>query len=294
MSSRNKWIRLGRDYLLLTFGALVVAAGVDMFMTPNHVVVAGTTGLGMIAFYLFKWPVGLTNLVLNIPLLAAGVRWGGGRRFLIRTSYAVLVMSFSIDLMVPVLPQIKGDPLIFTLFGGILDGFGVGLVLRAQGTTGGTDIVAQVLYRLRRIPFGQVFLVSNVLILIVAIPVVGLVPILYAVIVTVISSRVVDAVQEGLGYARTITIVSDRAEQLREAVFSEMNRGVTVLKGSGGYTRLPRSVLYVVVSRTQLTRVKRLIARIDPKAFVVVTQAHEVWGEGFRTVEPHPKQAASG
>jgi uncharacterized membrane-anchored protein YitT (DUF2179 family) len=209
---------------------------------------------------------------------------GGGFKALVKTLYATTVMSFGIDLLQPVLPAIQGDPLIFTLFGGLVDRLGVGLVLRAGGTTGGTDIVAQLFYRYRRVSFGTVFLLSNTAILLAAIPVVGLVPVLYALIVNYISSRVLDTVQEGLGYARSVMIVTDRTEEVRKAILDQINRGLTVLQGHGGFSQEPKPVLYVVVSRSQISSLKRLIADIDPAAFVVVSQAHEVLGEGFRPV----------
>jgi len=285
LSRSRRALRFLEDYALLTAGSLIVAAGVNLFLLPNQVVSAGITGIAMLLSFKFGWPTGVLNLVFNIPLLAAGVRWGGGWRVLFRTVYVVVVMSVGIDLLAPLLPAVKGDPLIYTLFGGLVDGFGIGLVLRAKGTTGGTDILAQLLYKYRRIPFGQVFLWSNTVILLAAIPVVGLVPVLYALIVNYISSRVLDTVVEGLGYARSVLIVSDQLEDLREAVLEEVGRGVTVLHGRGGYTGEPRDVLYVVVSRSQVASLKRRIADIDPKAFVVVSEAHEVLGEGFRPVQ---------
>ncbi len=277
-----------RDYAFLTAGALVIAAGVDLFLTPNKVVSAGVTGIAMLAHFLWKWPVGLVTLALNVPLLAAGFRWGGGVRLFFRTVYATAVMSLAIDLLTPFLPAITGDPLIYTLFGGLVDGFGVGLVLRGRGTTGGTDIVAQLLHRYRRVPFGQVFLWSNTAILLAAVPVVGLVPVLYALLVNFISSRVIDAVQEGIGFARAILVISDRTEEVRKAILEEVGRGVTLFQGRGGFTGRPREILYVVVSRSQVSLFKRLIADIDPKAFVVVSEVNEVLGEGFRPVTEEP------
>jgi len=277
-------IKVAKDYLVITFGALLCAAAVDMFLAPNEVVAAGVTGIAQLTHYLWKWPIGTVTLVLNVPLLAAGVKWGEGFKVLWRTIYAVTVMSLAIDLLTYSLPAVKGDPLIYTLFGGLMDGMGVGLVLRARGTTGGTDIIAQLLYRYRRVNFGTVFLVSNTAILVLAIPVVGLVQVLYAVLVTYISSRVLDTVQEGLGYARAVFIVTERVEAMREGVLKQVGRGLTVLQAQGGFSGEPKPVIYVVVSRTQISSLKRLIADIDPNAFVVVSQAHEVLGEGFRPV----------
>lgn len=282
--SQQLW-RLVQDYALLTAGALIVAAGVDLFLVPNKVVPAGVTGIAVLLSLSTGWPAGLLNFALNLPLLAAGVKWGGGWKVLFRTVFVVVVMSAGIDLLAPFLPAVQGDPLIYTLFGGLVDGLGIGLVLRAKGTTGGTDIVAQLLYKYRRIPFGFTFLWSNTIILVGAIPVVGLVPVLYALIVNYISSRVLDTVVEGLGLARSVLIISDRLEDLKAAVYDEVGRGVTVLNGRGGFTGEPRDVLYVVVMRNQVAALKRRIADIDPKAFVVVSEAHEVLGEGFRPVQ---------
>jgi uncharacterized membrane-anchored protein YitT (DUF2179 family) len=285
----HKFLRRGPartfgDYLVLTLASLTVAVCVDMFLAPNHVVSAGVTGVAQLFQYMWGWPIGLSTLALNVPLLAAGVKWGGGFKLLWRTIYCVVVMSLGIDLLAGVVPTVEGDPLIYTIFGGLLDGLGVGLVLRVRGTTGGTDILAQLLYKYRRVNFGTVFLVANTLILLGAIPVVGLVPVLYALLVNYISAKVVDTVQEGLGYARAFLIMTLKCEEMRQAVLAEVGRGVTVLEARGGFSGDSRPALYVVVSRAQSSGLKRLIADVDPEAFVVVSEAHEVLGEGFRPV----------
>lgn len=272
------------DYLLIIVGSLIIAANVPLFLAPNQVISTGVTGLGMLAHFLWDLPIGLVTLALNVPLLLAGIKWGGGFHFFFRTIFAVAVMTLSIDLLAPMLPPIQGDPLIYTLFGGLLDGVGIGLVLRGRGTTGGTDIVATLLHRHKGMPFGQVFVVLNGVILLAAAVVVGMVPVLYALIVNFVSGRVVDVVQEGVGYARAVFIVSEKDKAIRNAILNDLGRGVTLLQARGGYTEAPRPALYVVVSRSEVTLLKRLIAKIDPEAFVVVSEAHEVLGEGFHPV----------
>ena len=274
---------LAWDYLLLTGGALLLSANVNLFLAPNRVVSSGVTGLGMLSHYVWGWPIGLVTLALNIPIFVAGMKWGGWR-LLLRSVYATAIMTAGIDLLAPFLPPIQGDPLIFTLFGGLLDGVGIGLVLRGQGTTGGTDIIAQLLNRHKGIGFGTTFIVVNSVILLAAATVVGLVPVLYALIVNFVSGRVVDAVQEGSGYARSFFIVSTRSAEIQQAILDDLERGVTLLEVRGGYTEVPLSALYVVVSRSQVTHLKRLISERDPTAFVVVSEAHEVLGEGFRPI----------
>jgi uncharacterized membrane-anchored protein YitT (DUF2179 family) len=285
---RKTWRRvaaIGRDYLLITLGAVIIAAGTDMFLVPNRVVSTGVTGLGMLAHFLFDTPVGLVTLLLNVPIFLLGLRCAGGWSFGLRTVYAVAVMTAAIDLLAGRLPEVSGDALIYTLFGGVLDGVGIGLVLRGHGTTGGTDIVARLLHRWRNAPYGQVLLVANSLVLLAAVPVVGLVPVLYALVVNFVSSRAVDVVQQGLSYARCVTIVSTQPEPIRLALLEELDRGVTVLKGRGGYTDVPYDVLMCVVARSQIGRLRQIVAQADPAAFVVITEAHEVLGQGFRPVE---------
>ena len=276
--------RLAWDYLLLTGGALLLSANVNLFLTPNRVVSSGVTGLGMLSHYLWGWPIGLVTLGLNIPILIAGIKWGGGWRLLLRSVYATIIMTAGIDLLAPFLPPITGDPLIFTLFGGVLDGVGIGLVLRGEGTTGGTDIIAQLLNRLKGIGFGTTFIAVNSIILLAAAFAVGLVPVLYALIVNFVSGRVVDAVQEGSGYAQSFFVVSTRSADIQQAILDDLERGVTLMEVRGGYTEAPLSALYVVVSRSQVTHLKRLISERDPAAFVVVSEAHEVLGEGFKPI----------
>lgn len=271
------------DYALIFVGSVIVAANVPLFLEPNRVVSTGVTGIGMLAYYLWNWPIGLVTLLLNIPLLLAGIRWGGGLRLFIRTIFAVVVLTVSIDVLRHYLSPIAGDPLLYTLFGGLLDGIGIGLVLRGRGTTGGTDIAAQLLARYRGTSFGQVLIGINGAILLAATAVVGVVPVLYALVVNFVSGRVVDFVQEGVGYARAAMIISDKHLAVRQAILEKLGRGVTQLEARGGYTETARPALYVVVYRTQVTQLKKIIAEIDPNAFVVVSEAHEVLGEGFRS-----------
>ncbi|MCX7830046.1 MAG: YitT family protein [Acidobacteria bacterium] len=272
------------DYLELTAGSLVVALGVAMFLLPNKVISAGVTGIAMILEILFKIPTGTANFVLNIPLLLMGIKWGGGFKVLFRTIYAVFIMSLGIDLFTAIIPPVTGDPFVYCLFGGLLDGIGIGLVLRAQGTTGGTDIIAQLLYRYQRISFASTFLFSNTIILLSAIPIVGIVPFLSALVVNYISSRILDTVQEGLGYSRAVYIITEKQDAMKEAIISELDRGLTIFEATGGFSGKPKPVLYVVVSRSQISRLKRIIADTDEEAFVVVTEAHEVLGEGFKPI----------
>ncbi len=272
------------DYALLTIGAALLALNIDLFLVPNRLVSGGVTGIATILHFAIGTPVGLVVLVLNIPLLMAGVRWTGGARFALRTVYATAMMSILTDAFVPLVATIPPitQPLLYTLYGGLLDGIGMGLVFRAQGTTGGTDIVARIVHHFRGVPLGQTLLWINGSVLILAAAVFGLEAALYALILTFVAARVVDVVQGESSYGRAAIIISDKSPAIRSAVLAQLERGVTILEGRGGYTEAGLEVLYCVVTRPEVSILKRLIHDIDPKAFVVITEASEVLGEGFR------------
>jgi uncharacterized membrane-anchored protein YitT (DUF2179 family) len=266
---------------LVVVGAVCVALAADLFLIPNQVISGGVVGVATILRYTLGTPVGLITLLINVPLLLAGLRWAGGRRFAVRTGLAVLVLSLALDLLPPYLPEATSEPLLYTLYGGLLDGLGMGLVFRAGGTTGGTDVLARLFQRFTSFNLGGILLGINVAILGAATAVFGLEPALYALIVAYVSSRVIDLVQEGFSHARAALIVSDRPAVIRERVMTELRRGVTVLEGQGGDTAARREVLYCVVAQSEVSRLKRLVHHADPDAFVVISQAQEVLGEGF-------------
>ena len=278
--------RTGFDYVLLTIGAALLALNIALLLVPNKIVSGGATGIATILYYVLGTQVGTMVLILNIPLFIAGVKWGGGMRFAVRTIYATVVMSVLADLFSVWLKQVPSitDPLLFVLYGGLLDGLGMGLVFRGQGTTGGTDVVARLLHHWKGIPFGTTLLVVNGIVLIGAAVVFGLEAALYALILTFVAARVVDVVQGENNYGRAAIIISSKATDIRSSVLTVLERGVTVLEGRGGYTEAGLDVLYCVVSRGEVSILKRLVQSIDPRAFVVITEASEVLGEGFRAL----------
>jgi len=281
------WPRLLLDYGTIALGSICVAVAADLFLIPNQVVSGGVTGISIIIHYWLGTPVGLVALLLNLPLFAANLRWLGGLRAGLRTIFSVVVMSAAIDLLAPWLPRATSDPLLYTLYGGLLDGLGIGLVLRAGGTTGGTDILARLAHRFWGMRLGRALMAMNVVILALAALYFGLEPALYALIVAFVSSQVIDLVQEGgLAQSRCAWIISRRSDEIRRAVLTRMERGVTVLQGQGGFTGEPRQVLLCAVAQAELSQLQRLIHEIDAEAFVIVTPASEVLGEGFAGLGP--------
>ncbi len=278
------------DYTQIVAGSLLVAAGTNLFFVPNHVVSGGVTGLAIIANHLFKTPVGMVVLLLNLPLLWLGWRFSGGMRFFVRTAVSVLIMAVAIDLSAPWLVPPTHDRLLVICYGGLMDGLGMGLVFRGRGTTGGTDVLARLAHRYLGVGIGQALLAMNVAIFGGAGFVFGAEAVMVALALAFVSARVLDLVQEGFSAARAALIISEHCDAVREAVLGQLGRGVTVLHGQGGFTGEKRPVLYVVVAPHEVGRLKRLVAQVDRAAFVAITPAQEVLGEGF---SPHAGEEQS-
>lgn len=280
--------RIIRDYIVITIGAICVAISVDLFFVPNEVITGGVTGVAIILNDLIGTPIGLVVLLINIPLLIAGFRYLGGFVFGVRTIYATVVLSFAIDLLAPVIDQYlqaPRDPLLYTLYGGLLDGLGVGLVFRSRGTTGGVDIVARFFQRWRGIAMGRSLLVMNMIVFAAAAYLFSLDKLLYALLAAFISGRVVDVVLEGTSYVRQAIIISNKPDHIRSAILHTLERGVTVLEGRGGFTASDRTVLLSVVAQSEVSVLKAIVRDCDPDAFVVFSSVNEVLGEGFKAAD---------
>ena len=274
-----------RDYTMITAGALLAALAVDFFLAPNNVVTGGITGSAMLLHTFFGTPIGLLTLLANIPLFVVGFRSLGGLVFGIRTLYATVVMSLAIDLLMPYARPITGDPLLYTLYGGLLDGLGVGLVFRARGTTGGIDIIARLIEQRGGIQPGRSMLGMNILVFAAAFFGYGPEKALYALLTAFVGSLALDyTLGAGTG-ARQALIVTAQPDAITQALLYDLNRGVTVLEGHGGFTGTARSVLLCVVARAEISFLKAIVGQADPHAFVIIGEANEVIGEGFR---PHP------
>lgn len=281
---KQPWQKIFLDYAQITLGSISLALAYNLFYVPNEVVAGGVSGIGVMAHHLLRWPVGVVTLVLNIPLFLAGLRWGGGITTGIRTLYAIVVMSLAIDLLAPLLPPVTNSPLLFITYGGLLDGIGSGLVLRAQGTTGGTDIIGRLLRHFAGLEISRGVFIANAVIIGVAAIVFGMEQAMYGIMVAAVSSLAIDFVLAGGRRARQALIISARWVQVRDAILNDMERGVTILPAEGGYSGSERPILLCVVNPTEIAQIRRLVLSFDPKAFVVITATSEVWGEGFAPI----------
>ena len=275
-------------YALLTTGAAMLAFANDIFLIPNNVFAGGATGLGIVIESLTGISVGVTVLLVNIPLLVAGIVWLGGWRFLARTTYTVLVYSFLLDFLRAFVQPVTTDPLLYTLYGGLLGGAGVGLVFRAQGTTGGDDIGAQLLYRFRGIPVNTGLVLINAAILAVVGFRFGADKALYALISAFAASKAVSFVLEGFRPTRLVYIISSDPEEIARRIQTLTGRGITFLEGRGAYSGRGYSVILTAVRQQELSTVLESVRALDPDAFVIVNEAREVMGHGFRPLPMPP------
>ncbi len=278
--------RIVADYSQIIIGSFLIGLGVNLFFIPNQVVSGGVTGIAILIHYAFDTPVGLVNLLLNIPLLIIGWRWAGGMRFLIRTGVAVAILSATIDLSGPYLTPPTADRLLVICYGGLLDGIGLGLVFRGRGTTGGTDVIARIAHRFFGLGIGQTLLAINIAIFAVAGLQFGPEAVMVALALAWVSSRVLDMVQAGFSASRQAMIITVDPDGVRDTIFANLHRGVTMLEARGGFTGKPRPMIYVVVGAHEVGRLKMRVAEVDPNAFVAISSAQEVFGEGFTPPEP--------
>lgn len=264
----------------LVAGSLFMALSVNMFLVPLKLAEGGVVGVGIILFHQFGIPLWLTTLALNIPIVALGVRVKGVG-MLWRTLVGIVTFSGALALTEGIRP-VTNQTVLAIVFGGVLMGLGLGMVLRSGCTTGGTDVLAIVGQHKLGFSVGTMVMAIDALVLLAAGFVFSPEAAMWSAITLAISSRVVDFVNEGFYAAKGITIITTEPKAISAQIMSEVERGCTIMPGVGAYTGEPKSVLYVVAQRGELTAIKRIAYSHDPKAFVVVADVHEVLGEGFR------------
>lgn len=275
--------RLGR-LVLLTIGALLGAVAVNVFYTPAEIAPSGISGLAIILNHLVGTPIGVVILLGNIPIQLLAWRRLGGWRVVARTVYVLVVYSLAIDLLAPYFPAsgISDDRLLNALFGGILGGIGGGLIYRAGGTFGGTSTLARILQSRTGTSFSATYLYTDTLVVLLAGLVFGWAGALYAMITIFVDGTTSDYVLEGPSRIRTATIITNQPEAVAAVLMQELGRGVTAWQGQGMYTHQERSILFVTVSRPQISDLRRMVFAVDPNAFLVVGQGHTAYGEGFQ------------
>jgi len=258
-----------------------------LFLSPNKIAAGGVSGLAVVINHLFNLPIGMIMLVFNIPLFFIGLKVLG-KRFSIRTLFGMIAFSLFTDVFNNVLhlPAVTENPLLASLYGGLLLGIGLGIVFKANGSTGGSDIVAQIFSQKRIMTAGNTFiLIDFIVISIAGLCFKGVEYALWGFIALYISSKIVDVIIAGLGYAKATLIISDKSEEIKDIIFEKMNRGVTFLKSEGAYSRRSRDVILCIVSRREVAKLSEIVKAADPDTFVIIQEVHQVLGKGFKPRE---------
>lgn len=288
--SRGKTLAL--DALFFIVGALIDSVAVNVFTAPNHIAPGGITGIGTMLNYLFQTPIGLVNMIINIPI----VIWAIieiGYKLVAKSIAAIIIFSVAIDTMGLVLPAYDGNPFLAAIFGGVLEGIGLALVFMRGSTTGGTDMIARLLGKhFRHLSMGKLMMaVDLVIVAVSALVYQKLESALYAIIAIFVSTRVIDTLLYGTdsGNGKLYFIISKKSDEIRQRVLEDIDRGVTIIPIQGGYSGQEGEMLLCAVRRYEVTKINDIIHSTDRDAFVIVGEAGEITGEGFRSATSDDK-----
>ena len=268
------------EYGLLVAGSFLIAASFNLFLHPNQVVSGGVAGISIIVHHLFGIEPAVTQWLLNIPLFAAGL-WLLGGRFGLKTAVGSVVLPLFV-LLTRSWPPVTDNPLLAGIFGGIGIGAGLGVVFRGKGSTGGLDLLAQIIHKYTGLSLGVAVAMLDGAVITAAGLVFSPEKALYALIGLFVTSKTIDIVQLGFSFSKVAFIITKETEAVSRAILYDLDRGLTRLDGTGGYTGDARPVLMVVVSQKEVSRLKAAVRSIDPHAFIILSNAHEVLGEGFK------------
>ena len=274
------------DILLFVLGSALVAAGLVLFTIPNDIAPGGVSGLATALASLSPVSVGIWSLILNVPLIALSW-WKLGFRPLIKTIVTTLLLSAFIELFLRILPPYSNNILLASVLGGVLCGIGMGVIFVRGATTGGTDLISLLLNRVfPNLSVGSLLLIVDATVVVFAVVVFRNIEVaLYSIVTIFVTTRTIDAIMQGVDHAKVIYIVTERGDDILALLSEDLGRGVTVLQGRGGYTKRDKHVLMLVTRRNSFAQTLKSIKQIDKQAFIFVTDATEVHGEGFKPME---------
>ena len=275
----DKFIKIFKECSIVTIACIVMAFNINYFFLGNKLGQGGVSGLSLILHYLTNIDISYIYLGLNIPLIVIAYIFIG-KNFVFKTLFATLVLT----IFLKVFGTFRGpidDILMASIFGGGINGIAVGTIFYAGGSSGGTDIIAKIINKHYGIAIGKVLLTIDFIILSMVAFIFGKVIFMYTFISLLVSSKMIDIIQEGIYSAKGVTIITNKVEELRKKIMEDTGRGITLINAKGAYTQKEIGMLYCVVGKYQLMKVKSIVKEIDPDAFMIVNQVHEVVGKGF-------------
>ncbi len=271
------------DMIFFIIGALIYAASVNIFTSPNQIAPGGFTGIATLVNHLYDLPIGTVMFALNIPLFIVAYKFFG-KDFIAKTIVATILLSSVIDIMSNIYPVYAGDKLMAAIFGGVCSGGGIALILYRGATSGGTDILAKLLrIKWPHISMGTVIMLADICVVAMAGLIYGsLESSLYAFITTFVASKTIDYVLYGRGYGKMLLIFTDNPKDVSTAITEEMGRGVSILDATGAYTGKNKAMLVCAVRTNEVAKISKLIKKYDTNPFIIVTEAGEIFGQGFK------------
>jgi len=279
-----KWFK---SYALIAIGTFLVAVGYVLFISPNKIVPGGIYGVSIMLHHLLGTPIGLTALAFNIPLTIIGTKILGPR-FGAKTIVAFILTAVYVDVLSYFhgsLPLVPGETLVSCIFGGLFIGIGVAFTFKAKATSGGTDVVAMILQKYTRLPLGQLMMIVDSVVVLLSFVAFGdwRIP-LFSWITIFVLGKVVDTAMHGFSYDKTLFIISEKHEEIRDRIITDLKRGGTFLHGEGMYKHDSKQIIFTVVNPRELFMLEEYIHRIDPEAFIAVLDAYEILGKGFKSL----------
>jgi len=276
-----------RSYTQIVVGTFLVSIGYVMFISPDKIVPGGIYGISIMLHYLLGTPLGLTALAFNIPLTLIGTKLLGPR-FGIKTVVAFVLTSVYVDVLYYFFgsePLVEDETLVSAIFGGLFVGVGVALTFKAKATSGGSDVIAMILQKYTRMPSGQLMMMVDGVIVMISLVVFGdwRIP-LFSFITIFVIGRVIDVALHGFTYDKTLFIISDKHEEIRNSIINDLKRGGTFLHGEGMYNHASKQIIFTVLSPRELYLLEEYVNRIDPNAFIAVLEAYEILGKGFKSL----------
>jgi uncharacterized membrane-anchored protein YitT (DUF2179 family) len=262
-------------------GSLLIALSFNWFLNPNQVASGGVSGISTILQHSYGWEPAIVQWAMNIPLFAAGAFFLGGK-FGVKTALGSVLLPLFV-LVTSDLEPLTNNVLLATIYGGIGVGLGLGVVFRSRSSTGGLDVLAQLLHKYLGLSFGMSVALLDGMVILTAGLVFDAEKALYALIGLFVTSKTIDIIQVGFGNSKLAYIISDQSQEIHQAIIHDLDRGLTKLSAQGGFTGDERTVLMVVLNQREVPKLKELVRSIDPKAFIILSDAAEVLGEGFKS-----------
>jgi uncharacterized membrane-anchored protein YitT (DUF2179 family) len=272
---KGSLLKIFTNLFVITLGAFVTGFALESFLVPNSIIDGGIIGISMIISHITKFNLGLLIILINTPFIILAFKKMGGR-FVFQTAYANIVLAFALNLFQRF--TVTGDTLLATVFGGIVLGTGVGLILKNAASLDGTEILSLVISKKFGMSVGEFIMGLNVFIYLVAGKVFSWESAMYSILTYFVASKVIDTVMEGLNSSKSVRIISDEAGSIGNALIEKLDISVTYLKGIGGYSGMDKDIIYCVISRLEMAKMLDIIKEIDPRAFVSVVDVHETYG----------------